>query len=74
MRRKSLREHGLLLELQAGHLLAGGGVVEQGQEQEAHPFIAMGQGLRSMGRGQKIDSLWRKGASVCPLEFWEAQT
>ena len=39
----------------------------------AHPFIAMGWSLRYRGRSQKIDSLWRKWAPVCPLGFLEAQ-
>ena len=38
------------------------------------PSIPMRRGLRYRGRGQKIDSFWRKWAPVCPLGFWEAWT
>ena len=62
MRLKSLQEHGLL-PLEPQEQATCRHLVEQEQDQDGawgHPFIAMRQDLRYRGRGQKIDSLWRK--------------
>lgn len=48
------------------YLLVHGGVASR-MATEEQPFITTRQDLRYRGRDHKIDSLFRKWTSVCPL-------